>query len=283
MRRTLLLVVATAAVLGGCVTKSAYRDLENEYRGYRTQAEERDRVHQAAIKDLERALAEERARYEQLAAEQVRLEGAIEALNADKARLVSDKTRLEAAEAEMRQALDEMVQRKAAAESRIAEYNALLDRFKALIDAGKLKVRIIDGQMVVQLATDVLFASGSADLSKDGAAAIVEVTAILATLPDRTFQVAGHTDNVPIRTSRYPSNWELAFDRAITVVRTMVDAGMPAPRVGATSYGEFRPAAANDSDEGKAQNRRIEIIVVPDLSKLPGAEELEKLGGGPTG
>ena len=279
MRALLLVAAALTAALGGCVTKSSYKALEADYSDYRAKAEDRERIHQAAIKDLERALAEERARYEQLSGEQQRLEARLDALNADKAKLVSDKSRLESAEVEMRQALAEMVQRKAAAEARIAEYNALLARFKALIDAGKLRVRIVDGQMVVQLATDVLFASGSADLSKEGKDAIVEVTTILAAIPDRSFQVAGHTDNVPIRTSRYRSNWELAFDRAITVVRTMIDGGMPVARISATSHGEFRPTATNDSDEGKAQNRRIEIIVVPDLSKLPGAEELEKLGG----
>ena len=273
MRALLLVAAALTAALGGCVTKSSYKALEADYSDYRAKAEDRERIHQAAIKDLERALAEERARYEQLSGEQQRLEARLDALNADKAKLVSDKSRLESAEVEMRQALAEMVQRKAAAEARIAEYNALLARFKALIDAGKLRVRIVDGQMVVQLATDVLFASGSADLSKEGKDAIVEVTTILAAIPDRSFQVAGHTDNVPIRTSRYRSNWELAFDRAITVVRTMIDGGMPVARISATSHGEFRPTATNDSDEGKAQNRRIEIILVPNLEELFGFDD----------
>ena len=279
MRNTTLLFATTALLLTACVTKGTYNELKDEYQGYKAKAEERERADQAAIKDLEKAIADEHARYDQLAAEQARLQNRIEALNAEKAKLLTDKKSLEASEAEMREALNEMGVRKAQAEARIAEYTDLLKRFKDLIDAGKLKVRIIDGQMVVQLATDVLFASGSADLQKVGKDAIVEVTGILASIPDRSFLVAGHTDNVPIHSSRYRSNWELAFDRAITVVRTMTDSGMPAPRIGATSYGEFRPATSNDTDEGKAQNRRIEIIVVPDLSKLPGAEELERLGG----
>lgn len=279
MKRNFTLAVTAIVLLAGCVTKGTYNELKDEYQGYKDKAEERERTNQAAITDLEKALADEHTRYDQLAAEQARLESRIEALNAEKAKLLTDKKGLEAAEAEMREALNEMMQRKAQAEARIAEYTNLLARFKGLIDAGKLTVKIIDGQMVVQLATDVLFASGSADLSRGGKDAITEVTAILASIPDRSFQVAGHTDNVPIHSSRYRSNWELAFDRAITVVRTMMDGGMPSPRISATSYGEFRPTASNDTDEGKALNRRIEIIVVPDLSKLPGAEELEKLGG----
>lgn len=278
---TLAGILATSLAVGGgpgCVTKGAHQELQGEYDDYRQRSESRERVMSESIKDLERALSDERARHERLEAEQARLQTQLEALNAEKAKLLTDKSRLQAAEEEMRRALSEMEQRKAQVEARVDEYRNLLSRFQALIDAGKLKVRIVDGQMVVQLATDVLFASGSADLSREGRDAIVEVTAILASIPDRTFQVAGHTDDVPIRTSRFRSNWELAFERAITVVRTMIDNGMPAPRIGATSYGEFRPTTPNTSDAGRAQNRRIEIIVVPDLSTLPGTEELERLG-----
>ena len=100
---------------------------------------------------------------------------------------------------------------------------------------------------------------------------------MLQSIPDREYQVEGHTDDVPIATAQYPSNWELASGRALTVVRTMIEAGLGPERVSAASYGEYKPASDNDSDEGRAQNRRIEIVVVPDLSDLPGFEELEQL------
>lgn len=170
------------------------------------------------------------------------------------------------------------------------EYNDLLKRFKALIDAGKLSVKIVDGRMVVALRSDVLFASGSSTLSQEGATSIREVAVLLAQIPEGSFQVEGHTDNVPIKITEDTSgeakpkgaklapvgvafsNWELASARAITVVKTMVDAGLPATRVSAASYGDSKPIASNDIPEGKAQNRRIEIVVVPDLSKLAGFE-----------
>ena len=88
----------------------------------------------------------------------------------------------------------------------------------------------------------------------------------------------GHTDNVPIRTEQFPSNWELASARALTVLKTMVDAGLPAARVSAASFGDSKPTAGNDTTDGKALNRRIEIVVVPDLSSLPGFDELQKVG-----
>lgn len=275
-----LALLGVGALGGGCVSKGQYTELETEYADFRARTEEHDRRQEASIQDLEQALAAEKARLAHIEEERRSLEAQIEALNADKAKLVKEKSGLVESEKQMREALDELSRRKAQAEARIAEYRDLLARFKTLIDAGKLKIRIIDGQMVVQLATDVLFPSGSAVLSEGGRNAIVEVTGILKEIADRRFQVAGHTDNVPIRTSRYPSNWELAFDRGMSVIRTMIEAGMPPSRVSAASYGEFKPTAPNDTDEGRAQNRRIEITVVPDLSTLPGAEELEKLGDG---
>ena len=265
-------VIACTTLLGaGCVVwESDYDKLKKEYGDYKALSESRDAKNQETIQRLEDALRFETERA-------ASLEKQIEALNAEKVALTIDRTRLQATEAELVKALREVQERKMAAEKRIAEYRDLLTRFKTLIDAGKLRVRIVDGQMVVELATDVLFPSGSAVLSPEGKAAVVEVATVLASIPERRFQIAGHTDTVPIRTARYRSNWDLAFDRAHSVLQAMTDAGMPTTRISASSYGEFRPTADNDTDEGKAKNRRIEIIVVPDLSQLPGAEELEQL------
>jgi chemotaxis protein MotB len=177
----------------------------------------------------------------------------------------------------MEKALRELEERKAQADARIAEFRSLLSRFKSLIDAGKLKVKIAYGRMVVELATDILFAPGSADLSPAGKTAIGEVAQVLAGIPEREFQVEGHTDNVPIKTSQYPSNWELASARALTVVKAMVESGLPPDRVSAASYADWKPIAPNDTPEGRASNRRIEIVVVPDLSSLPGFDELGKV------
>ena len=129
--------------------------------------------------------------------------------------------------------------------------------------------------MVVELATDVLFGSGSARLSKAGKEAVGEVTEVFKSIENRKFQVEGHTDNVPIKTRQYPSNWHLAAARAVSVVREMVKDGMPSERVSAASYGDARPVALNRTKEGRAANRRIEVVVVPDLSSLPGFDELK--------
>lgn len=282
------MTLSTLLLLTGClVGKGKYDALQAELDATKAalsgQVSERD----AKIRSLEEALAEEKAKLAALEAEKAALQAKLEGelagerernkqLLDEKAALVADRTRLKGSVEEMKTALAELEARKAAAEARIAEYQSLLVRFKKLIDAGKLSVKIVDGRMVVALATDILFASGSAQLSTDGAAAIGEVAQVLATIPDRSFQVEGHTDNVPIQTEKYPSNWELASARALTVVRTMISAGLPATRVSAASYGEFKPTAPNDTPANKAQNRRIEIVVVPDLSGLPGFDELKQ-------
>jgi chemotaxis protein MotB len=217
------------------------------------------------------------AQLDAMIAERDRMSKEMEARQTELANVMKDKASLSSSVEDMKKAMDDLARRKAEADKRIAEFRSLLDRFKALIDAGKLRVKIVEGRMVVELATDVLFSSGSASLSKDGKTAIEEVATVLKDIPDRRFQVEGHTDDVPIRTAQYPSNWELASSRAVNVVKAMVDAGMPAERISAASYGQNKPAKPNDSPEGKAANRRIEIVLVPDLSSLPGFEELQKV------
>ncbi len=265
MRRISLSLLALAAA--GCVTQGTYDELKAQHDATKVQLTERERENA----DLKATLHAEE--------EKVRtLDAQVKKAEADIAAMLKDKSALESSVEEMKTALGELQKRKAEAEARLAEFRNLLSRFKSLIDAGKLEVKIVEGRMVVKLATDVLFSSGSAQLSKDGKTAVAEVAGVLASIPNRKFQVEGHTDNVPIATAQYPSNWELAAARALTVVKTMTESGMPADRISAASFGDAKPVQANDTPEGKSANRRIEIVVVPDLSSLPGFDELNKLG-----
>lgn len=177
----------------------------------------------------------------------------------------------------MTRALAEANERELAAQQRVHEFKTLLTRFQSLIDAGKLRIKIVEGRMVLELPTDILFDSGSATLSAQGQSALQEVGVVLAEMTGRKFQVEGHTDNVPIDTRRFANNWELAAGRALGVRATLEGAGMKPEQLSAASFGETQPVADNATDAGKAANRRIEIVLVPDLSKLPGADELEAL------
>lgn len=195
---------------------------------------------------------------------------------AEKEKLQNKVEEMEGTVEEMKKALAEMRNREEEQKKRLQEFQDLTARFKKLIDAGTLSVRIIAGKMVVSLGSDVLFPSGSVKLSAQGVQTIKTVTAQLSAI-GKSYQVEGHTDDVPIATATFPSNWELASARALTVVKTMIDAGMPAERVSAASFGKFHPVADNTTVEGKSANRRIEIVIVPDLSSLPGYDELQKV------
>ncbi len=262
------------------VPKKDYDALQAELDAARDTIAARDTsiaTRDGSIQDLEAALGEAEAESARLATELSDTRAALDKLQGEHAALIKDRSRLKGSVEEMQAALSDLAARKAAADARVAEFRDLLSRFQALIDAGRLQVRIVDGRMVVQMATDILFQSGKADLSDEGKAALEEVAAVLADIPGRRYQVEGHTDDVPIQTSRFPSNWELASARAVGVVKAMAEAGLAADRLSAASFSQYHPVTANDSDAGKAANRRIEIVVVPDLSQLPGFDELEAL------
>ncbi len=189
---------------------------------------------------------------------------------------VKDRGQLKTSLDEMKKAMEEMRQRQAEQKQRLQEFEDLTTRFKKLTDSGTLSIQFVDGKMVVSLGSDVLFPSGSAKLSAAGLEALKEVTNQLKAIPGKRYQVEGHTDNLRIATATFPSNWELASSRAINVTRFMIEAGMPPERVSAASFGDTSPRQSNDTAEGRAANRRIAIVVVPDLSTLPGYDELSK-------
>jgi chemotaxis protein MotB len=292
-----LSLLATLAMLGSsaaCVSAKDYKELEADLAKARdeltkSRGEAKDLgialqetqqqvdMLNIGIVDLERALGEAKDALADtegaLALAEVRASDA----ETELAEVIKARSKLAASVEEMQAALAELQRQRQQAEVRLAVYRSVLAKFKEMIDNGKLKVKVVDGRMVLQLQTDILFGSGSAKLSDEGALVIQQVGKLLSELPDRRFQVEGHTDNVPIKTKTYPSNWELAADRAINVVKEMVAAGMPDSRVSAAAFAETRPNASNQTEEGRALNRRIEIVLVPDLSDLPGADEIEKL------
>ncbi len=174
------------------------------------------------------------------------------------------------------QQIADLLKAQEAAKKRAAEFRNLLSKFKKMIDSGKLKVVIRRGRMIVKMSDKILFDPGKTKLKDEGEAAMLEVTRILRELKGRNFQVAGHTDNVPLRRSRkFKSNWELSTRRAVRVVKFMADSGMSPKRLSAAGYSEYDPVGDNETDAGKAQNRRIEITLMPNLGDLPGFKDLK--------
>ncbi len=250
MMQKLLIFIAFLS-LSACVSNSTHEDLQKRYNSLEAELAES----QTKIADLETLIAK---------------------MEQDLGKASRNKEAMANSIQHMKDALQRESERKKEVEKRLAEFRKLISRFKRLTDAGQLSIQIKDGRMVVVLPSDVLFKSGSASLSSSGTETIRQVANVLQGIPDKQYQIEGHTDNVPIRSQRFPSNWELASARALTVLRIMVDAGLAEDRISAASFGDTKPVASNETAEGKAQNRRIDVVIVPDLSLLPGYEELQK-------
>lgn len=169
---------------------------------------------------------------------------------------------------------------KAEADKRMAAVEDIRKQFAKMIDTGQLRVTARRGQLVISLPSEVLFPTGSADLSKQGEYAVVEVAAVLKKLNDRRFLVVGHTDNqdfvkpkgdpVAIAAAGIPTdNWQLSTARALTVTKVLVTAGMDAKTLIPAGVGANDPIASNASADGRQKNRRIEIALLPAVNELP--------------
>jgi chemotaxis protein MotB len=110
-----------------------------------------------------------------------------------------------------------------------------------------------DGRMVLQLPNDVLFDTGRTELKPAGEKTLAAISGVLASMPNRHFQVAGHTDDVPIHNERFPSNWELSSGRALRVVHFLVGKGTPPAMLSAAGYGEMDPVAEHVRRHAQAQ------------------------------
>jgi chemotaxis protein MotB len=116
-------------------------------------------------------------------------------------------------------------------------------------------------EVTVGLSSEVTFASGDDKLSESGRDALVRVGAVLAKLPN-TVRIEGHTDSIPMRGGRFSSNWHLSAARAQSVVRLLLENGVDARRIQVVGFGDVRPRADNETPEGRAANRRIEIKIL---------------------
>ncbi len=146
-------------------------------------------------------------------------------------------------------------------------YEDLTAGLKGEIAAGQVTITQLKGKLTVNMVDKILFDSGQADVKSDGKKVLDKIGVVLAGVLDKDIRIEGHTDNKPITAalqSKYPSNWELSTARATAVARYVEDnAKIDGKRLIAAGYGEFRPIATNDTVEGRAENRRIEIVLVP--------------------
>ncbi len=163
--------------------------------------------------------------------------------------------------------LDLEVQRKEEVLTMSNTYNDLLEDMKTEIERGNITITQLKGQLKVNMLDEILFDSGKTTIKEEGVKILKRVGDVLLNVKDRTISIEGHTDNVPIGVGlaeRYPTNWELSVARATNVARYLQEkVGVDPSLLSATGYGEYRPIASNKTEQGRAKNRRIEIVIVP--------------------
>jgi chemotaxis protein MotB len=142
------------------------------------------------------------------------------------------------------------------------------EQMRTALQSKDVTISELQGKLTVNILDRVLFASGEAELKPEGEKVLDQLASVLTQHTNRQVYVIGHTDNVPIRGSvfgRYSSNWELSTARATSAVRYLVEkAGADPTRMAAVGYGEFHPIADNSTAEGRARNRRIAIVIMPE-------------------
>lgn len=145
-------------------------------------------------------------------------------------------------------------------------YDSLVSELKQEIKQGEIQITQLKDKLTVNMVEKILFDSGSAVIKKNGTRVLDRVADILKGLNKQQIKVEGHTDNVPIGpglAEKFPTNWELSTARATTVVRYLQGRGVSPMVLSAEGYADYRPVSPNDTDEGKAKNRRIEIVLIP--------------------
>jgi len=214
-------------MVSGCVAKGTYEKLE---------AEKNQQI--GALKSEQEALQKKRSE----------LQEQIQALESQRAALEQEKTQL-----------------LASSQKNQAQYDALVRNLTDEVQKGQLQVRQYKNMLTVDVAEQLFFDSGQANLKNSGKDVLKKVGDTLKGYDDKVIRVIGHTDNVPIAKAlqkAFPSNWELSVARATTVVRHLQEVGVPAERMIASGRAEYAPVASNDSAEGRKKNRRIEITLI---------------------
>lgn len=232
--------------------------------------------HQATQAKLEKVNGElsiSKARVEQLEAKLQEMGVDISKLSKDLDTSKTELSQLSATLEERERALAEYKRRARQLEVIKSRFEKLRRKLNALTNLG-LTVIIRNNRMIISLPGDVLFASGQDRLKKEGEDILDKVAGIIsgdAGLRSRQYQVAGHTDNKPFIGGRYGDNWGLSLMRGRSVLLYLIDpdgAALPRTRWSAAGFGDTDPVASNDTPEGRQQNRRCEIIVVPSAEEM---------------
>ena len=223
-------------------------------------------------------LEQARARVRQLETQLQQMGVNLDAVQSALQQTGTEKEQLASNLEQLKQALEEYKQRAAQLERIKSRFELLRDKLKKLTQLG-LKVEIRRNRMVIRLPGDLLFPSGSDKLKKEGLDVLKAVGDVIRNdkqLSQRYFQVAGHTDNVPLKGGQFRDNWGLSLMRARQVLLYLIapvdskrgGGGLSPERLHAAGYGDTDPVASNATPEGRQQNRRVELVLMPDVEEM---------------
>jgi len=301
MYRVLVVSAVTIGLLSGCVSQSRYKALESQSSAERESLEREISTLQSQRRELEGqktvlerqldALRDEVTRREtELAGVNQQLSSLSQESTAQRGELEGQKLALERQLAGLndrltdteRQAAELAAQKAQLAAEKDEEirrlrgtYDSLVKDLEGEIVKGEIKVKQIQDRLSVQLMEKILFDSGKTEIKPQGRDVLMKVGNVLRTVHDKQIRIEGYTDSVPIGAAlrrQYPTNWELSTQRATTVLRFLQDkVGVDGKYLAAVGFGPYRPVAANDTEEGRSENRRIEIVLTP--LDAPGASD----------
>jgi len=221
---------------------------------------------QKEIENKNAELAEKQLQYDQLMSESMNNAAKFDATLKQKANELNEKEKLLT---EREKALAEMKSIITRQDSITQRLNDILRNALLGFNSDELQVEIKNGKVYVSMSDKLLFKSGSATVEAKGKEAIKVLGDVLGKNTDIDVLIEGHTDNIPIKTAVYKDNWDLSVARATDIVRVLTNEMKIDPkRLTASGKGEFMPRATNDTPEGRARNRRTEIILSPKLDEI---------------
>jgi len=151
----------------------------------------------------------------------------------------------------------------------------LEERLSSEINDQQVKLQMMDKGLVISFVADVIFDSGKAKIKTEAYPVLDKVARVLTeNVPQLNVGIEGHTDNVPVKLSKWKSNWELSSARSLSVLHYLADKkGISPDRLSAIGYGEYHPVASNDTRVGRQANRRVEIVIIPQITKVKEAKD----------
>ena len=225
--------------------------------------------------NLNQALATQKKNEEDLRTLQARANDLEQRLQAEKATVTRLQQGGEALAAEKERLEKERAAKEAEIERLTRTQQELSKSLQAEIERGDITIKQVRDRLTINMVEKVLFNSGQAQVKPAGLKVLTQVSDVLKNVTDKQIRIEGHTDNVPIGVKirdKFPTNWELSTARATTVVRFFIDrGGVSRESLEAVGFADTRPVASNDTEEGRTENRRIEIVLYPrDLSQVVG-------------